>query len=397
MGKIVCKTCNQTVKDTQNAIACDICTRWTHRKCVKMTLTIYRKHQNNHELFWICPCCDKNPSLDPCENEIEFLSHDDLPHTYSVVKKRKGELLILQINGRSILHKMEELGQIIEDLKPDIICITETWLDESVPHLSDIPEGYSIIRKDRTEAFKTKYRKQSGGGVAIIHKSNLKINRKTKLTDPVEDILWVQINAKKSLTLGVIYNPEYSDMLKDEETESLLEKNIRQVAESSKNILVVGDFNVNMRKKEDKQTQTLSAIYKSYGLTQHIDKATRIDPTSGTATILDHVWANENAEIKKTGTMRGLSDHLGTYVKLNADNNDDEGIEITTRNYRKYDKAAFAEDVKDTIAKSNIQASIKNKDVNTATQDLVDIIKNTLNKHAPEITFTKKRKNKKIP
>ena len=362
-----------------------------------MTLNVYRKHQNNSELFWICPNCDKNPSSEVSENEIELLSHSDLPDTYTAVKKRRGELLVIHMNGRSILPKMEELCQIIDDLGPDIVCITETWLDDSVPNLSDIPDGYKIIRKDRTEAFKVKYKKQSGGGVAIIHKSNLQISKKNKFSDPIEDILWVQVNGKKSLTLGVVYNPDYSDMLNDDEAESLLENNIRQVAESSKNILVVGDLNVNMRKKEDNLTQTLTAIYKSYGLTQHIVKATRIDPATGTATILDHVWANEGAEIKKSGTMRGLSDHLGTYVKFNANNNDDDGIELTTRNYKKYNKAHFAEDVQRNITNSNIPQLIKNKDVNGAMNNLVDIIKNTLNQHAPEITFTKKRKNKKIP
>ena len=66
---------------------------------------------------------------------------------------------------RSVLLKMEELCQIIEDLQPGVICITETWLDDSVPQLSDIPEGYKIIRKDRTDDFEKKYRKHSGGGV----------------------------------------------------------------------------------------------------------------------------------------------------------------------------------------------------------------------------------------
>merc|ERR1712133_316315 len=46
------------------------------------------------------------------------------------------------------------LCQIIDDLGLDIVCITETWLDDSIPNLSDIPDGYKIIRKDRTEAFK---------------------------------------------------------------------------------------------------------------------------------------------------------------------------------------------------------------------------------------------------
>ena len=233
--------------------------------------------------------------------------------------------------------------------------------------------------------------------MTIIYRENLHISKNSKLSDPVEDILWVQINGKKSFTLGVIYNPDYSDMLLDDETECLIETNIRKLTESSKNIIVVGDLNVDMRKKEDKTTQTLSAIYKSYGLKQYITKATRINPNSGRATILDHIWANENMELKKAGTMRGLSDHLGTYVKLDVANDDEDQLEITTRNYKKYDKSLFAEDVKNNITNSNIDDSIRKKDVNGATNELVEIIKNTLNKHAPEITFTKKKKNKKIP
>merc|ERR1711867_8543 len=143
-------------------------------------------------------------------------------------------------------------------------------------------------------------------------------------------------------------------MLLDDETECLIETNIRKLTESSKNIIVLGDLNVDMRKKEDKNTQYLSAIYKSYGLKQYITKATRINPNSGRATILDHIWANENMELKKARTMRGLSDHLGTYAKLNAVNNDEDQLEITTRNYKKYDKSLFAEDVKNNIRNSKI-------------------------------------------
>ena len=93
-------------------------------------------------------------------------------------------------------------------------------------------------------------------------------------------------------------------MLQNEEAECLFESNIRKVAESNQNIILVGDINLDMR-KEDKISQTLLSICKSNGLTKHRSKATRINPTTGTATIIDHVWANNYIDILKTGAMRG--------------------------------------------------------------------------------------------
>ena len=78
--------------------------------------------------------------------------------------KTKNELLIIHLNCRSLVRKEEELQNILELLDPDIICLSETWFDLSVPINSHIPEGYNIIRKDRTENFQQKYKKKNGGG-----------------------------------------------------------------------------------------------------------------------------------------------------------------------------------------------------------------------------------------
>ena len=94
--------------------------------------------------------------------------------------KTKNELLIIHLNCRSIVRKEEELQNIIEMLDPDIICLSETWLDISVPSNSHIPENYKMIRKDRTENFQQKYKKKNGGGVAILYKSKLNLNIKKK-------------------------------------------------------------------------------------------------------------------------------------------------------------------------------------------------------------------------
>ena len=75
---------------------------------------------------------------------------------------------------------------ILKELKPDIVCLTETWLDKSTPENNFIPDGYHIIRKDRTDTFKQKYGRNKGGGIAILHKEHMKVETKNYLTNKTE-------------------------------------------------------------------------------------------------------------------------------------------------------------------------------------------------------------------
>ena len=80
-------------------------------------------------------------------------------------KNSKNNILsIHHINCRSYVKKQEEVFQYINENDPDILCITETWLDKSVPKGSHEPPGYFLIRKDRSEEFKEKYGKTGNGG-----------------------------------------------------------------------------------------------------------------------------------------------------------------------------------------------------------------------------------------
>lgn len=67
-------------------------------------------------------------------------------------------------NSRSIKNKLNDLHQLLHCSKPAIVCITETWLNDSVPNqlLTD-NSGYNIIRKDRVNNV------SHGGGVAILY------------------------------------------------------------------------------------------------------------------------------------------------------------------------------------------------------------------------------------
>ena len=58
--------------------------------------------------------------------------------------------LIYNINIRCLLAHHVELCSILEDLKPHVVCIQETWLNKSV-EVKVIPNYIVLSRRDRSE------------------------------------------------------------------------------------------------------------------------------------------------------------------------------------------------------------------------------------------------------
>ena len=70
-------------------------------------------------------------------------------------------LFLLQWNARSIIYNLDEFKKMLDDNKPHIACITETWLKYN--DTINI-NGYDILRNDRDFGRKA-------GGVAFIVKN----------------------------------------------------------------------------------------------------------------------------------------------------------------------------------------------------------------------------------
>ena len=76
-------------------------------------------------------------------------------------------LLLLQWNARSLSSKLDEFKKILDDNKPHIACITETWLkNKDIININ----GYEILRQDREFG-------RTAGGVAFIIKNHLNYNK----------------------------------------------------------------------------------------------------------------------------------------------------------------------------------------------------------------------------
>ena len=76
-------------------------------------------------------------------------------------------LTFVLCNARSICNKLSELSDFVNLSLPDIICISETWLNTAYSSSVLGLKNYAIYRKDRLNR---------GGGVLLAIKNNLVSN-----------------------------------------------------------------------------------------------------------------------------------------------------------------------------------------------------------------------------
>jgi Endonuclease-reverse transcriptase len=131
------------------------------------------------------------------------------------------QISILQWNANGLRSRFD-FKNFISETKPDVICIQETKLK---PTISYNLSGYNIYRNDRDS-------ETTGGGVAILIKSNILGTQSPKINNLESLTLTLRLNGKPFIITN-IYNPPLNKI--DIPTVKPLFNN--------DNTLIVGDFN----------------------------------------------------------------------------------------------------------------------------------------------------------
>ena len=85
----------------------------------------------------------------------------------------------------------------------DVICLTETWLDQRTENVDIELNGYITYRRDRVG--------DSHGGVCVYVSKNFVSKRKDTLELPDIDCVWVELLLRnKKLLIGTFYRPPNS-------------------------------------------------------------------------------------------------------------------------------------------------------------------------------------------
>ena len=77
-----------------------------------------------------------------------YESHPLYNKLKSALSKHQG-LSIACINVRSLLPKIDEIRLILTLCSIDVLCICESWLDDSIYDNDIACDGYNIVREDR--------------------------------------------------------------------------------------------------------------------------------------------------------------------------------------------------------------------------------------------------------
>jgi len=271
----------------------------------------------------------------------------------------------------------------IMDAKLDICGITETWLsadgDKHKNVIGDLsPDGYSIIHIPRLTA---------GGGVAVIHKDNIRCERHYSFKAMSFESIITDFNMGHArLKLAIIYRPPPSAANKSTKAQFFKEfpEFLGTLVTSGMSLLIAGDFNFHMELTAERDAIKLRDILDSANLHQHVNEATHLS-----GHMLDLVISRSEENIVSSVRVANyISDHAALLCNLKLVKPEQRKVEVVYRKTKSIDHEAFAAD----IAASPLLQSPP-----SGIEDSVDqynqVLASLLDKHAP----IKKRLMRKFP
>jgi len=168
--------------------------------------------------------------------------------------------------GFNSTMKLDEINVLAAEYNFDVICLTETWLDNSIDANSIRLIGYcDPFRLDRN---------RYGGGVLAYVKNNIYCVRRFDFESPDVEILWLELKTinSRSLHLAVCYlPPNTTSLFKQTFIESISTVIESLLVDPCCCILLVGDFNDHSVGKPVQLQTNLFRTLSAYGLQQLID------------------------------------------------------------------------------------------------------------------------------
>ena len=111
----------------------------------------------------------------------------------------KAELKCVCLNARSIINKKNELDIMVDEIKPHIIGVTESWANNDITDAELGLEGYVMFRKDRMG--------KRGGGVLLYTKETIPAYE-VQLHEEADcnEAIWCKlVTGHTTVTIGVVY------------------------------------------------------------------------------------------------------------------------------------------------------------------------------------------------
>ena len=284
-------------------------------------------------------------------------------------------------NVRSLVRKYDDICSILSRSELNMLCLTETWLNNSIDDLELSIPGYTLHRLDRGNGVSCK----GGGGLIMYTNSKYDFQSIDSWSVGNEDIeiMWARLNLKltRPTFIANIYRPPSGSVSRFID---ILEQKLLDISvdiEGEYDLLLMGDMNLNINSRTDSSVKAYKDFLKRSQLFSLNSLPTRI--TNTTRTNLDHILTNRRDLYWNSNTIDpGLSDHQMVYVSRKRRKLKRGFHYVECRSFRNFNPDQFQKDVE------SIEWDVfyNCTDVNMASNMLCSLLTKVINKHAP---FTK--------
>ena len=283
-------------------------------------------------------------------------------------------------NIRSLFNKINQLKLYLIDSNISCLGLSETWLTESIPdNMLHIP-GYHLLRLDR-KWNNPHGQTKKGGGVCFYINTNIKfsyqefdnLNCSSKDIE-IYHVLIEQPAIKKCILLN-IYRPPQGNI--DNFTEKILD-NITFLNNKYPNaeIVMIGDFNLNVIDKNSDDARHVKWIEQATGLKQYIEGVTRY---SNNNSCIDLLFTNMINNFSVNILDLNISDHQFIHLNRAHVPKEKSKLEFTGRSYKNYNQVVF----QNNLLEKDWNELYTNNDVNQAWNIMLTNIMITIDRMCP--------------
>ena len=288
---------------------------------------------------------------------------------------------------RSITNKIDQFRLHFEQSNIDFITVSETWLSKEISRNILQLEGYQLFRSDRLQIGDNNLAKR-GGGLMIYIRSEVNFTPTMKVECNISDqhceLQRIELcnGVQKNIVIYNVYRPPSGHI------EPFIE-HLTHVCENEQNvvnkeIIFMGDFNINYTAKKQADSKKLISWQNRLGLSQKIKSLTRVSKNSGS--IIDLIFTNiEHCSASGTIDLH-ISDHVPVYLIKKKEKDSRARICFRGRTYVGYSKDLLSDELNGEV-KTKFRNSL---DPNECWDLMLEFLNSFLNRFCPLKTFRSK-------
>ena len=404
----VCNVCHKLVRNFLNSHFCQACLSRSHTKCIGVeskfisTVWLCKSCRSNSFPFSSCEFLDVDNGLSGPNvifdqlNNISTNEHNDSMNSinckyyscseFSSIPRLSKSFSFFHTNIASLSKHFDELSSLFTNLNHsfDIIGISETKLSHN-PVLNLNLSGYSFVHTPSDS---------NAGGVGLYISNSVVYKPRNDLSEMLFsskslESIFIEIFHKhrKNILVGCIYKHPHMDV--GEFNSLYISPFLSKVSLENKNLILLGDFNINLLQSDsDSNFTDFLDLLSSFLITPSITLPTRI--TDRSSTLIDNIFVSLKSSSSISGNLTtSLSDHLPQFLLLNISQKSHPKNHLFYRSWTNFDKTKFSRDFNN--LDWNKILSLENGDTNQSFDSFFLHFSNLFDQHVPVVKLSKRQ------